>query len=277
MVGKVLSNNRIVESVKKGTRTIGYQLVASEATSKLEIDELVAACDAKIAEYIERRGGNIWQHRSNASGYVPGSVRYNVLKRAGYRCELCGASAENAALHVDHIIPRNKGGQDDPSNFQALCVTCNTNKRDRDDTDFRGIASKYQERETGCLFCEIPQGRVIAENELCYAIRDQFPVTELHTLIIPKRHVPDYFGLYQPELNAIQQLLQKEREEILNSDNSVSGFNVGINAGASSGQTIFHCHVHLIPRRDGDVDNPQGGVRGVIAGKQTYQTEVTND
>ena len=269
MVGRVLTNNQIVEPIKDGVRTIGYRLLETELTAG-ETEQLIAACDAKIAEYIERRGSGIWQHRTNANGYVPGSVRYEVLKRARFRCELCGASAEKIALHIDHIVPRNKGGQDDLSNFQALCMTCNTNKRDLDNTDFRGMVDSYRDRQNGCLFCDIPHERVIAENELCYAIWDGFPVTEAHTLIIPKRHVADYFDLFQPELNAIQQLLQAQREAICLADQTVTGFNIGINSGASAGQTIFHCHVHLIPRRDGDVEDPRGGVRGVIAGKQAY-------
>jgi ATP adenylyltransferase len=171
---------------------------------------------------------------------------------------------------VDHIVPRAKGGNDELSNFQALCITCNTNKRDRDDTDFRGILASYDVRETDCLFCGIDSDRIISENELCYAIRDGFPVTPLHTLVIPKRHVAVYFDLYQPELNAIHALLNEQREQIRAADPAVTGFNVGINAGADAGQTIFHVHVHLIPRRKGDVANPRGGVRGVIPEKQKY-------
>ena len=92
----------------------------------------------------------------------------------------------------------------------------------------------------------------------------------LHTLIIPKRHVADYFELYQPELNAIHDLLTQQKQSITQDDKSVTGFNVGINAGKSAGQTVFHVHVHLIPRRDGDVAEPRGGVRGVIPQKQLY-------
>lgn len=89
-------------------------------------------------------------------------------------------------------------------------------------------------------------------------------------MVIPKRHVADYFDLYQPELNAINQLLAKIKDELTVADASITGFNIGINSGQSAGQTIFHCHVHLIPRRDGDVEDPRGGVRGVIAAKQKY-------
>lgn len=95
-------------------------------------------------------------------------------------------------------------------------------------------------------------------------------VTKIHTLIIPKRHVSDYFELHQPELNAIQQLLLKQKEYLQNKDKTITGFNVGINSGVDAGQTVFHVHVHLIPRRTGDMIEPKGGVRGVIPEKQKY-------
>ena len=269
MVGKVLTQNGVIEPIKDGRRITGYKLVADHLTPE-EAGALVDLCQQRLTAFINQRGDGIWEHRSISDGYVPGSIRYEVLKRAKYRCELCGAHEEQAALHVDHILPRAKGGADELSNFQALCVTCNTNKRDRDDTDFRGVLASYGARETDCLFCGIDSSRIIAENELCYAIRDGFPVTPLHTLIIPKRHVADYFDLYQPEFNAMQSMLQAQRQQILTADPSVSGFNVGINAGAEAGQTIFHVHVHLIPRRKGDVAEPRGGVRGVIPDKQKY-------
>jgi diadenosine tetraphosphate (Ap4A) HIT family hydrolase len=82
--------------------------------------------------------------------------------------------------------------------------------------------------------------------------------------------VADYFDLYQPELNAIQSLLAEQKTLIQSEDASVTSFNVGVNAGADAGQTIFHVHVHLIPRRSGDVEEPRGGVRGVIPAKQAY-------
>ena len=99
MVGKVLTNNGVVVPVKDGNRIVGYRLKDVNEVDAEERDRLIAECEEKIADYIERRGSNIWQHRSNAKGYVPGSVRYEVLKRAKYRCELCGASAEDVALH----------------------------------------------------------------------------------------------------------------------------------------------------------------------------------
>jgi diadenosine tetraphosphate (Ap4A) HIT family hydrolase len=121
-----------------------------------------------------------------------------------------------------------------------------------------------------CIFCELASDRFIDETELTLVLRDAFPVTDLHTLIIPKRHVSDYFNLTIAERDDIQNLLLKHKDLIENEDSSVSGFNVGNNIGLSAGQTVFHVHTHLIPRRDGDVESPRGGVRGVIPGKQAY-------
>jgi len=125
-------------------------------------------------------------------------------------------------------------------------------------------------RENGCLFCSVGEERLIAENDLAFAIRDGFPVTELHSLIIPRRHVSDYFELSKEELLACNELLRIVKEEILARDTSVKGFNVGANSGLVAGQSIFHCHIHLIPRREGDVPNPKGGIRHVIPGKGAY-------
>ena len=163
MVGKVLTQNGVIEPVKDGRRIVGYRLAASDL-SEQEIAALIELCQQRLSAYIGLRGDGIWGHRGIADGYVPGSVRYEVLKRAKHRCELCGAHEEQAALHVDHIVPRAKGGSDDLSNFQALCVTCNTNKRDRDDTDFRDVQASYGIKDQACIFCTIGEDRIIADS-----------------------------------------------------------------------------------------------------------------
>ena len=112
--------------------------------------------------------------------------------------------------------------------------------------------------------------RIITQNDLAYAIYDGYPVTEFHTLIIPKRHAETYFDLTDDEREACHSLLLTAKKAIHEKDASVDGFNIGINNGESAGQTIFHCHMHLIPRRSGDMNNPRGGVRGVIPDKQQY-------
>jgi len=112
--------------------------------------------------------------------------------------------------------------------------------------------------------------RMVARNDLAYAVRDTSPVTPLHTLILSRRHIASYFDLEADEKCAVDDLLEAIRQDVLARDPAVAGFNIGINVGVVAGQTIFHCHVHLIPRRTGDVANPRGGVRAVIPGKADY-------
>ena len=130
--------------------------------------------------------------------------------------------------------------------------------------------TEVSNKKKGCLFCGIQQKDIIEENELAIAIKDNYPVSKLHALIIPKRHVEDYFDLSKDELRACNILLKYIRDDILKDDPSVGGFNVGVNSGAIAGQTVLHCHIHLIPRRAGDVNDPRGGVRGVIPSRKKY-------
>jgi diadenosine tetraphosphate (Ap4A) HIT family hydrolase len=121
-----------------------------------------------------------------------------------------------------------------------------------------------------CLFCSPPEDRVFLRNELAYTLWDGFPVTRLHSLVIPHRHAENYFCLSMEELLACDDLLRMASEKLKLDDPSIEGFNIGVNIGSAAGQTIFHCHFHLIPRRIGDVENPRGGVRHIIPGKGAY-------
>ena len=121
-----------------------------------------------------------------------------------------------------------------------------------------------------CPFCSLDTERVLEFNEHAVAFRDGYPVTELHTLVIPKRHVTTYFELTEDERKSIHTLLESQRAKIMAEDDTVEGFNIGWNCGEAAGQTVFHAHVHLIPRRKGDVENPRGGVRHIIPGKGRY-------
>ena len=129
-----------------------------------------------------------------------------------------------------------------------------------------------KEHVVGCAFCEIDSSRITNQNTLAYVTPDKYPVTKGHRLIIPKRHVRDYFGLEKSESTAIHELILEEKER-LSEDASIEGYNIGVNCGEVAGQTVFHCHVHLIPRRKGDVKNPRGGVRHVISGKGDYKMQ----
>ncbi len=121
-----------------------------------------------------------------------------------------------------------------------------------------------------CLFCNINSKDLVFDNEYAFASFDSYPVSKYHSLIVPKRHILDYFELTNDELLACNDLIKKIKKKIQNEDKTVDGFNIGTNSGVAAGQSIMHCHIHLIPRRKGDVENPQGGVRGVIPSKQHY-------
>ena len=121
-----------------------------------------------------------------------------------------------------------------------------------------------------CIFCNLPEERIIKSYELFNIIRDLYPVTYLHSLVIPKRHVESYFDLYDEELKELSIVLKELKVDLEKTDDKISGFNIGINVGKDAGQTIFHCHIHVIPRRENDTNNPTGGVRGVIPEKKIY-------
>lgn len=265
MVGQVLRKNKVVKKENGSYSLIGYESLSPE-----EVLTLIDICNKRLADFIEKRGKQVFEHRRKNRNPVPGSIRYEVLKRAKSRCELCGISMEEKALEVDHIVPKNKGGKDSIDNYQALCYSCNANKRDLDSTDFRNLNAIYSHRKDACVLCTIPSDRVIAESNLAVAIYDKYPVTKGHVLIIPKRHCDNYFELAQPEINSITQLSHQVKEILQKKDPKITGFNIGFNTGADAGQTIFHAHMHLIPRRHEDVKNPKGGIRNVIEGQGDY-------
>ena len=141
MVGKVLTKNRGITE-KDGD---AYSLIDGNSLSKAEIVELIKLCEDKINEYEIKRAGGHWEHRKRGRKVISGTIRYEVLKRAKGRCELCGISHEFKSLEVDHITPKSLGGKDDISNYQALCYVCNTNKGNRDsyfknNSNFKGGA-----------------------------------------------------------------------------------------------------------------------------------------
>ena len=121
-----------------------------------------------------------------------------------------------------------------------------------------------------CPFCEMSPDRVLAEEGPCALISDLYPVAPGHALIIPRRHISSFREMTPDEWAATHRLAQKRGAELQAEDPSIQGFNLGINDGRAAGQTIPHCHIHLLPRRTGDVRRPEGGVRGVIPSKARY-------
>ena len=122
-----------------------------------------------------------------------------------------------------------------------------------------------------CIFCNKTKCKIISKFKFFFVIRDTaYPVTKHHTLIITNRHIDDFFKLTKNEMSELDKILKKQKEELTRLDKRISGFNIGVNIGRNAGQSIMHCHIHLIPRRKGDVKDPRGGVRGVIPSKQKY-------
>jgi len=203
-------------------------------------------CEQKLQEYIQRRGIGIWDYRMLDTSPVPDSLYYEVMTQAGGRCQLCGATKKDRPLQVDHIKPRSKGGKTVRENLQVLCDKCNRAKNNRDQTDFRKIIQESSIPE--CPFCPSRvDARVVEVLGTVIAIEDRYAVTSGHLLIIPRRHTPYYFTMHAAEKEDTDALIRVLRQRSMESDPSITGFNIGTNCGASAGQTIFHAHVHLIP------------------------------
>lgn len=132
-------------------------------------------------------------------------------------------------------------------------------------------APSRNDLDPGCIFCRwLRQGRALETFGTMAAFADGYPVTEGHLLVVPRRHIPDGFAMTGQEILDSTALIRRLSRRIQQNDPSVSGFNIGMNIGAAAGQTVWHAHIHLIPRRQGDSDNPKGGIRGVIDGKRCY-------
>ena len=124
--------------------------------------------------------------------------------------------------------------------------------------------------DSKCPFCSLGADvDIVCETQTCVAFYDKYPVSPGHTLIIPKRHVSSYFDLSPQERQDMDTMLQSVKQ-ILDKQYHPDGYNIGINVNEAAGQTVFHVHMHLIPRYHGDVPNPKGGVRGVIPDRQKY-------
>ena len=241
-------------------------------TSKLTFEQkahIKMLCEQKLQEFIAKKGLGLWDYRMLDSEPVPGSLRNRVLEEADGRCELCGATKKERPLDIDHIVPRSKGGKNTYENLQVLCSKCNRAKGNKSSTDHRGF--KTTDTAPECLFCSsLIRERIVEEMGSVFAIKDHYPVTEGHHLIIPKRHTLDFFSMTEQEKKDTETLLVMLKKRLSEKDGTITGFNIGMNCGESAGQTIFHAHTHLIPRRDGDTEEPRGGVRGVIPSKMKY-------
>ena len=257
---KVLKNHKVIvqdgELVTLNTERLNFQ---QRLTVKM-------ICEQKMQEFLGKKGLSLWDYRLGETEPIPDSLRYQALKASGGRCALCGATKNEAPLEIDHIIPRSRGGKNELANLQVLCSKCNRAKSNKDRTDFRKSCDSNP--EPGCPFCSPRE--IFEEYGNVYAIRDKHPVTAGHMLIIPYRHIPDYFSMNAREKSDSDRLIVYLRNKAMTDDPSIMGFNIGTNCGIAAGQTIFHAHIHLIPRRNGDTPKPRGGVRGVIPSRMSY-------
>jgi diadenosine tetraphosphate (Ap4A) HIT family hydrolase len=120
-----------------------------------------------------------------------------------------------------------------------------------------------------CFFCQLDERQIIFQDDLVMTIRDDFPVSQGHTLIIPKRHIVSFFEATEAEQMALLRALQAAQKD-LNQQYAPDGYNIGINDGVAAGQTVMHLHIHLIPRYQGDCPNPRGGIRWIFPEKAVY-------
>jgi diadenosine tetraphosphate (Ap4A) HIT family hydrolase len=140
-------------------------------------------------------------------------------------------------------------------------------RRQRDESIFSRSSAMTQ----ACPFCALPSERVIDANDVALVIRDGFPISPGHTLIIPRRHVDSFFEISTAEREGLLRLLDRAKS-VLDKEFQPDGYNIGINDGAAAGQTVPHLHLHLIPRHLGDREDPRGGVRWIIPEKADYWT-----
>ena len=124
--------------------------------------------------------------------------------------------------------------------------------------------------KNNCIFCSKEKLNIIYEDDIFFFLCYSFPVTKDHTLIILNNHDKTFFDLRDKDILQLNNILKFQKESLMQNDNTITGFNIGINQGESAGQTVMHLHIHLIPRRKGDIEDPRGGVRGVIPSKQKY-------
>jgi ATP adenylyltransferase len=217
-------------------------------------ENLSEAQASRIVDLISDSPGDALK---TGEGDVPDSLRYKVLKAARGRCMLCGATSHERLLNICHIKPPSRGGETIYENLQVLCDKCSSSRSDMDDSDFRPGADEGFNKD--CIFCAASEENILIENDHAFAILDKYPSTEGHTLIIPKRHFASYFDSIQVEHDAIYELLKIREKQLLEKDPLISGFDIGVNVGEDAGQKVFHCHIHLIPRRKGDT--PKWGER----------------
>ena len=210
-------------------------------------------CERKLQAFLQQRGLDAWASRMIETDPVPPALRYQALMRSGGRCVLCGATKEDATLHVDHILPRSRGGKNTIDNLQVLCANCNEAKSNRDTTDLRaGPLVAETATDPGCPFCGPDlRSKAVARGELCFAVAHPRSPVAGHLLVVPFRHAPDFLALTADERRDCEDLLRVLGNESRSSDEGIKGFTVLAGGGGEGSLGTAHTHIHLIPERDG--------------------------
>lgn len=201
-----------------------YTLLLEEEISREQRQKLIEFCDLRLYEFIDR-DPLIRKFRELDKSSLSGSLRYDVLSRSKGMCVACGAKSTEASMHIDHIIPRSLGGRTEIGNLQALCYRCNTEKRNRDETDFLRWHNRLKYRNRGCTLCEKPPWA--KSNGLAYALTAQ-ETKKGHSLVIPNRHVGSFIDMIPSErslcLAMVDEVIKDIREEASITKFNVSGF-----------------------------------------------------
>ena len=215
-----------------------YTLLLDEPLNGAEKKSLAELCDLRLQEFIDK-DPQIRQFRMLDSRAVSGSVRYDILSKSKGLCVACGMGPPAISLHVDHIIPYSLGGPTEMANLQALCYKCNTQKRNRDETDFIRWKKRLQFRRTECPLCK-QSANALMENNLAYAVAEKG--SNENILVCPFRHVDSFVNMIPVEkqlcVTLVDQVIEKMRLDGTADRFRVSGFD-------SSGED--HCRISITP------------------------------
>ena len=240
-----LKKHGVITESGRGNRNRMFTLTASGLTEG-QREDLVASCRHRLNEYKMRKGIPPHGDGPHSPKAVNGSMRYRVLAKSGARCVACGVSSLERAIEVDHIVPRSKGGSDELSNLQALCYKCNSQKRDRDDLDFLQEINRKAFGHKKCFLCKQPKMKM--QNFLAGAARIRHPHGKSHVVIIPKRHLPNYFELRPPERAMMNDLLEAHLAEEDPGAGSARNFSLELETSTSMDR-LRHCAIHVVPIR----------------------------
>ncbi|WOV93548.1 MAG: HNH endonuclease [Candidatus Nitrosoabyssus spongiisocia] len=221
-----------------------YTLLLDDHITNKEKNRLIELCDCRLQEFVD---GNpmIINARNIDNRIVSGSLRYDVFAKSKTRCVACGISTFNSSLHVDHIFPISRGGKTKIDNLQALCYKCNTEKGNRDDTDFIKWDNRLKYRNVKCTLCKITEP--IKENNMAQAVYVIDTDIKLHSMVIPKRHVDTFIDLIPAERHLCLELVDLLKEDILVKDKTVNKFHVSFDS--TGNKTTPHCCINIIPNR----------------------------